>query len=112
MGAPRKCPAGLRGRATRMAVQARRDPDGPKGAVKRVADEPGVHPEALRARVRRAETDAGGRAGTTSQDGEHQTAGEAGARAGAGRRDPAQDERVFRPGRSQAAGRGHRLLHP
>ena len=53
-----------------MAVQARRDPDGPKGAVKRVADEPGVHPEALRTRVRRAETDAGGRAGTTSQDGE------------------------------------------
>ena len=51
-------------------MQARRDPDGPKGAVKRVADEPGVHPEALRARVRRAETDAGGRAGTTSQDGE------------------------------------------
>ena len=68
MGAPRKCPAGLRGRATRMAVQARRDPDGPKGAVKRVADEPGVHPEALRARVRRAETDAGGRAGTTTAD--------------------------------------------
>ena len=43
MGAPRKCPAGLRGRATRMAVQARRDPDGSRG---RVADEPGVHPEA------------------------------------------------------------------
>ena len=65
---PRKCPAGLRGRATRMAVQARRDPDGPKGAVKRVADEPGVHPEALRARVRRAEIDAGERAGTTTAD--------------------------------------------
>ncbi|WP_417553730.1 transposase [Microbispora sp. NBC_01189] len=48
MAAPRKYPDELRERATRMAVEARRDPDAATGAIKRIADQLGVHPEALR----------------------------------------------------------------
>ncbi len=39
-----------------------------RGAVARVAKHLGVHPEALRHYVRRAEVDAGHRPGTTSSD--------------------------------------------
>jgi transposase-like protein len=38
------------------------------GAIKRVADQLGVHPEALRTWVRQAEIDDGARPGTTSDD--------------------------------------------
>jgi len=68
MAAPRQYPDELRERATRMAVEARRDPASSKGAIRRIADQLGIHPEALRTWVKRAEVDGGLRAGTTSED--------------------------------------------
>ncbi|MBV9023189.1 MAG: transposase [Streptomycetaceae bacterium] len=68
MVAPRKYPDELRERATRMALDARKDPETRNNAVRRIADQLGVHPEALRTWVKRAETDQGLREGTTSQD--------------------------------------------
>ena len=46
---PRKYPEELRERANRLAVEARRDPAARAGAIRRIADQLGVHPEALRA---------------------------------------------------------------
>jgi transposase len=68
MAAPRKYNDELRERATRLAVEARRDPVSAVGAIRRIADQLGVHPEALRTWVKRAETDAGDRPGTSSED--------------------------------------------
>lgn len=66
--APKKYSDELRERATRMALDARRDPASATGAIKRVADQLGVHPEALRTWVRQAEIDGGLRPGTTTDD--------------------------------------------
>jgi transposase len=68
MAAPRKYSDELRERATRMAVEAGRNPDARPGALKRIADRLGVHPEALRTWVKRAEVDDGLRPGTTTDD--------------------------------------------
>ena len=70
MAPPKKYPDELRERATRMVVEARRDPAAAAGAIKRIADQLGIHPEALRTWVKRAEIDAGDRPGTTSSDAE------------------------------------------
>jgi len=68
MAAPRKYSVELQQRATRMATDARKDPESARGAIKRVADQVGVHPEALRNWVRQAEIDGGSRPGTTTND--------------------------------------------
>lgn len=68
MSAPRKYPDELRERATRLAVEARRDPQSGPGAVRRIADQLGVHPEALRTWVKRAEIDQRVHGGTSSND--------------------------------------------
>ncbi|MEV7144779.1 IS3 family transposase [Streptomyces tauricus] len=68
MAAPRKYPGELRERATRLAIEARKDPAGRAGAIKRIADQLDVHPEALRGWVKRAEIDEGVVPGTTSAE--------------------------------------------
>ena len=51
-----------------MAMEARREPESSRWAIKRIADQLRVHPEALRNWVRQAEIDGGVRAGTTTED--------------------------------------------
>jgi transposase len=68
MAAPRKYPDELRERATRLAVDARRDPATRAGALKRIAEQLGINPETLRNWVIQAEIDDGHRPGTTTDD--------------------------------------------
>ena len=70
MAAPRKYPDELRERATRMAVELRQDPATKQGAIARVAEQLGMHPETLRNWVRQAEIDGGVRPGTTTVEAE------------------------------------------
>ena len=57
----------LRERATRMAVELRRDPETKTGAVERVAEQLGMHPMTLRKWVRQAEVDDGEAAGVPTE---------------------------------------------
>jgi transposase len=68
MGAPTKYSEELRDRAVRMVLDARRDPATSRGAIRRIAEQLGVHPEAMRNWVRTAEVDGGLRPGTTTSD--------------------------------------------
>ncbi|WP_240507061.1 IS3 family transposase [Thermoactinospora rubra] len=68
MPAPRKYPQELRERAVRMVFEVRRQSGGAPGAIARVADQLGVHREALRGWVRQAEIDQGQRPGTSTAD--------------------------------------------
>jgi transposase len=70
MVAPRKYPDELRERATRMAVEARRDPAMRSGALARIGKQLGINPETLRNWVTQAEIDGGVRPGTTTSDAE------------------------------------------
>lgn len=56
MPASSKYPPELRERATRLATEARRDPETRTGAIARIASQLGVHKEALRNWVRLAES--------------------------------------------------------
>ena len=62
----KKYPDELRERATRMTLDALTDPARAKGAIGRIADGLGVHPEALRTWVKKAQVDGGLRPGTTA----------------------------------------------
>ena len=64
----KKYPDELRERATRMTLDALADPARAKGAIRRIADELGVHPEALRSWVKKAQVDGGLRPGTTTDE--------------------------------------------
>lgn len=68
MAAQRKYPVELRERATRLAVEARREPATRVGVYKRIGDQLGVHPEALRTWVKQAEVDDGLAPGTSTAD--------------------------------------------
>ena len=58
------CGSGPRGRA----LEALADPARAKGAIRRIAEELGVHPEALRTWVKKAQVDQGTRPGTTTDE--------------------------------------------
>jgi transposase len=51
-----------------MAVDLRKDPATKPGALRRVGEQHGVHPETLRNWVNQAEVDAGERPGTSTDD--------------------------------------------
>ena len=64
----KKYPDELRERATRMTLDALADPARAKGAIRRIDEELGVHPEALRTWVKKAQIDQGTRPGTTTDE--------------------------------------------
>ncbi|MEV0693089.1 hypothetical protein [Streptomyces sp. NPDC050388] len=68
MAAPKKCSDELCERATRMTVEARKDPATRTGTVRRIAERFDVHPEALRTWVKRTWTGESLREGATSAD--------------------------------------------
>ncbi len=68
MAALRKYPDELRERATRLAVEARRDPATRNGALKRIGAQLGINAETLRNWVIQAEIDEGQRPGTATDD--------------------------------------------
>jgi transposase len=69
MVARKKYPVELMERAVRLVFEERQSaPPGARGEIKRVAERLGIHPEALRAQVSKAEVDAGRRPGVTSAE--------------------------------------------
>ena len=68
MAAPRKYPDELRERATRMAVDARRNPATRAGALRRIGEQLGINPETLRNWVVQAEIDQGHRSGVSTDE--------------------------------------------
>ena len=63
-GTPMSCASEPRGRA----LDALADPARAKGAIRRIAEELGVHPEVLRSWGKKAQVDGGLRPGTTTDD--------------------------------------------
>ena len=95
----RKYPIELRDRATRMMLEALADPVRSKGAIRRIAGELGIHPEALHT----LGAAGGSRPGNTARGHHsggraHQGAGVGGPRAEAGQRDLEECLGFFRGG--------------
>src|SRR5512133_1437668 len=67
MPVPRKYPEELKERATRLAVDARRDATTRRGAIARIAGQLDIHPEALRGWVRWAEAAASSTGSSSSR---------------------------------------------
>src|ERR1700752_486459 len=65
---PRKYSAELRERAVRMVFEVREQTGEKTGSIARVADQLGVHREALRTWIRQVEVDGGKRPGTPTSD--------------------------------------------
>ena len=63
----KKSPDELRERATRIALEALVDPAQARGAICRIGEELGVHPEAVRSWVKKVQVDGGLRLGTTAE---------------------------------------------
>ena len=55
IGRPSKYPPELRDRTTRLALDARKDPETRPGTLRRIAQQTGVHPEALRTWVKKVQ---------------------------------------------------------
>ena len=68
MAAQRKYPDELRERAVKMVFEIRERDGKGHGEIARVADQLGVHREALRSWLQQAEIDGGTRPGTTTDD--------------------------------------------
>ncbi|MFG2638881.1 transposase [Streptomyces sp. NPDC048362] len=68
MAALRGYPDELRERATRLCIEARKDAAARTGAIRRIADQLDVHPEALRSWVKQAETGSPPRSRRTRAD--------------------------------------------
>ncbi len=68
MGRPSKYPEEFRERAVRLVWQWREEHRQPNGGIRAVAEQLGVNHETLRNWVNQADTDAGTRSGTTTED--------------------------------------------
>jgi transposase len=68
MPRPHKYPPELRERATRMVFEMRERTGERRGAIARVADQLGIHREALRGWIRQAEIDGGQRPGVPTEE--------------------------------------------
>lgn len=68
MPRPHKYPPELRERATRMVFELRERTGERRGAIARVADQLGIHREALRGWIRQAEIDGGQRPGVPTAE--------------------------------------------
>jgi transposase len=68
MPAPRKYPDELRERAVRLVFEIRKSTGQKQGAIARVADQLGVHREALRGWVHQAEINSATRPGLATED--------------------------------------------
>ncbi|VEI15036.1 transposase [Actinomyces viscosus] len=89
------CASGPRGRA----LEALADPARAKGAIRRIAEELGVHPEALRSWVKKAQVDGGLRPGTTTDEAQRiKELEKGGPRAAKSQRDPEERVGFFRGG--------------
>jgi transposase len=68
MPAQRKYPEALRERAVKMVFEVREREGKGGGEIARVAQQLGIHPEALRTWIRQAEIDGGTRPGATTEE--------------------------------------------
>ena len=68
MSRPGRYPAEIRERAVRMVLEHRKEDPSEWAAIKSIAEKLGMHHESVRIWVRRAQVDAGERAGLTTEE--------------------------------------------